>query len=62
LVAPGDLVILLAYGTMDETESRHYRPRVVFVDADNRIVHQGSALDVAGRGDPAVGAPECCLP
>jgi aspartate 1-decarboxylase len=45
LVAPGDLVILIAYGTMDEAESRRYRPRVVFVDADNRIVHQG--------GDPA---------
>ena len=42
LVAPGDLVILIAYGTMDEAESRHYRPRVVFVDADNHIVHQGS--------------------
>jgi aspartate 1-decarboxylase len=42
LVAPGDLVILISYGTMDEVESRHYRPRVVFVDADNRIVHQGS--------------------
>jgi aspartate 1-decarboxylase len=45
LVAPGDLVILIAYGTMDEAESRRYRPRVVFVNADNRIVHQG--------GDPA---------
>jgi hypothetical protein len=33
---------------------------VVFVDADNRIVHQGSDLDVAG--DPALGAPECCSP
>ena len=42
LVAPGDLVILIAYATMDETESRHYRPRVVFVDANNRIVHRGS--------------------
>src|SRR5262249_36109870 len=41
LVAPGDLVILIAYGTMDEAELRDFRPRVVFVDADNRIVHQG---------------------
>ncbi|MGH3781876.1 MAG: aspartate 1-decarboxylase [Pseudonocardiaceae bacterium] len=45
LVAPGDLVILIAYGTMDDHESRHYLPRVVFVDSGNRIVHQG--------GDPA---------
>jgi aspartate 1-decarboxylase len=42
LVAPGDLVILIAYGTMDDAESRRYQPRVVFVDANNRIVHQGS--------------------
>src|SRR5206468_5446672 len=42
LVAPGDLVILIAYGTMDDAESRHFRPRVVFVDAGNRIVHQGT--------------------
>lgn len=62
LVAPGDLVILLAYGTMDDAEARHYRPRVVFVDADNRIVHQGGELDTAGGSDAAVGAPECCLP
>jgi aspartate 1-decarboxylase len=62
LVAPGDLVILLAYGTMDDAESRRYQPRVVFVDADNRIVHQGSELDAAGCDDPAVGAAECCLP
>ena len=41
LVAPGDLVILIAYATMDEDESRQYLPRVVFVDADNRIAHQG---------------------
>ncbi|MGH3511967.1 MAG: aspartate 1-decarboxylase [Pseudonocardiaceae bacterium] len=41
LMAPGDLVILIAYATMDEDESRHYLPRVVFVDVDNRIVHQG---------------------
>jgi aspartate 1-decarboxylase len=55
LVAPGDLVILLAYGTMDDAQARQYQPRVVFVDADNRIVHQGSQLDAAG-------APECCSP
>jgi aspartate 1-decarboxylase len=42
LVAPGDLVILIAYATMDDDESRRYLPRVVFVDDGNRIVHQGS--------------------
>ncbi|RYV49971.1 aspartate 1-decarboxylase [Pengzhenrongella frigida] len=38
LVHPGDVVILIAYGTLDDAEARTYRPRVVFVDADNRIV------------------------
>lgn len=52
LVAPGDLVILISYGTMEDAEARRYQPRVVFVDADNRIVEQGSdpAHAPAGSG------------
>ncbi|WP_018683829.1 aspartate 1-decarboxylase [Actinokineospora enzanensis] len=42
LVHPGDLVILIAYGQMDTTEAAAYQPRVVFVDADNRVVHRGT--------------------
>jgi aspartate 1-decarboxylase len=38
LVAPGDLVILISYGTMDEAESQHYLLQVI-LDTDNRIVH-----------------------
>jgi aspartate 1-decarboxylase len=45
LVHPGDLVILIAYGIMDDAEARAYVPNVVFVDADNRITGRG--------GDPA---------
>ena len=41
LVHPGDLVILIAYGQMTDDEARAYRPRVVFVDADNRITGTG---------------------
>lgn len=41
LVHPGDLVILIAYGTMDDAEASRYRPRVVFVDADNKQVDLG---------------------
>jgi aspartate 1-decarboxylase len=41
LVHPGDLVILIAYGVMDDAEARAYRPRVVFVDADNRQIDLG---------------------
>ncbi|NLG55844.1 MAG: aspartate 1-decarboxylase, partial [Rhodococcus sp.] len=42
LVNPGDLVILIAYGVMNEAELRDYAPRVVFVDADNNQVELGS--------------------
>ncbi|BBX05677.1 aspartate 1-decarboxylase [Mycolicibacterium aichiense] len=41
LVHPGDLVILIAYGVMVDAEAREYRPRVVFVDADNRQIDLG---------------------
>ncbi|MFC8528495.1 MULTISPECIES: aspartate 1-decarboxylase [Nocardia] len=42
LVHPGDLVILIAYGMMDEAEVRAYTPRVVFVDDRNRALELGS--------------------
>ena len=41
LVYPGDLVILIAYGTMADAEARAYQPRVVFVDADNKQIDRG---------------------
>ncbi len=57
LVQPGDLVILIAYGQMDDAEARSFSPHVVFVDADNRVVATGAdpaeALPGSGltRGD-----------
>jgi aspartate 1-decarboxylase len=45
LVAPGDLVILISYTMLEDAEARSYLPKVVFVDAANRIVGLG--------GDPA---------
>jgi aspartate 1-decarboxylase len=57
LVHPGDLVILIAYGVMEDAEARTYVPRVVFVDSENRVVGTGSdpadALPSSGlsRGD-----------
>jgi aspartate 1-decarboxylase len=42
LVHPGDLVILIAYATMQDAEARNHRPRVVFVDADNEQIDLGS--------------------
>ncbi len=52
LVHPGDLVILIAYGQLDEAEVAAYAPHVVFVDADNRVVELGTdpAHAPAGSG------------
>ena len=41
LVHPGDVVIVIAYGTMSDAEARTYAPHVVLVDAANRIVDTG---------------------
>ena len=55
LVHPGDLVILIAYGQLEEAEARRLVPRIVFVDADNRISGTGhdpaEALSGLFRGD-----------
>ena len=51
LVHPGDVVILIAYGTLDDAEARTHRPRVVFVDAANRIVATGAD---PGESHPAL--------
>lgn len=41
LIHPGDMVIMIAYALMDEREVATFRPRVVFVDENNRIVDIG---------------------
>ena len=56
LVHPGDLVILISYGQMDSAEARAYQPRIVHVDAANRIVELGvdpaaAVADGLIRGD-----------
>ncbi|MFC5907017.1 aspartate 1-decarboxylase [Streptacidiphilus monticola] len=50
LVHPGDLVILIAYGQMEDAEARVYEPRIVFVDRDNRITHTGADAAAAPEG------------
>src|SRR5581483_5238316 len=49
LVQSGDLVIIISYCTVTDAEARTLRPKVVFVDADNRIVGTGA--------DPAEALP-----
>jgi len=50
LVHPGDLVILISYAAMDDATARAYQPRIVFVDADNRIADLGADPGHAPEG------------
>lgn len=38
LVSRGDLVIIAAYGLMNAEEIKNHQPKLVYVDAQNRIV------------------------
>lgn len=49
LVHSGDTVIVVSYASYDERELETYEPRVVHVNADNRII----AVDDAVAGGPA---------
>ena len=40
-VQKGDVVIIIAYGTMEQYDAVSHVPKVVFVDGDNRIVELG---------------------
>lgn len=43
---PGDLVIICAYCTLDAAEAGRHRPRLVYVDENNRITHQKGTIPV----------------
>jgi aspartate 1-decarboxylase len=47
LMRRGDLVIIMSYVQLDDVEARLWRPRVVHVDAANRIVEVAEG-EVAG--------------
>lgn len=53
LVHPGDLVILISYGLMDQAEAKSHLPAVVHVDGANRVVELGAdpSAPVPGAGD-----------
>ena len=44
---PGDTVILATFAELEESEARSFKPMVVLVDSQNRIVASG-AVEVAG--------------
>jgi aspartate 1-decarboxylase len=52
LVHPGDLVIIISYGMMNDAEARALQPKIVHVDEKNRIVKLGNdpAEPVPGSG------------
>ncbi|WP_018832169.1 aspartate 1-decarboxylase [Salinispora tropica] len=55
LVHPGDLVILIAYGQLEDAQARGYQPRIVHVDSGNRIVDLNADAATAAPG--TAGAP-----
>jgi aspartate 1-decarboxylase len=47
LVQKGDIVIILAYHELAEDECKDYHPRLVYVDAQNKITHTQGVVDEA---------------
>ena len=58
LVSPGNLVIIMSFLALDDSERRSHRPRVVHVDEHNRLVAVGSdpSEPVPGAVDQMAGA------
>jgi aspartate 1-decarboxylase len=44
--SPGDLVIIAAYGEFEEKELLNHKPKLVYVDAHNRVTHTRNAIPV----------------
>lgn len=42
----GDILIICTYATMDEKELAAFKPRLVYVDAQNRVTHTRNAIPV----------------
>ncbi|GAB3949597.1 aspartate 1-decarboxylase [Kribbella albertanoniae] len=53
LIHPGDLVIIMSFLLAEESELVGYEPKVVHVDADNRIIALGNDL-----AEPVPGAAD----
>ena len=44
--ARGDILIICAYATLDERELAGFKPKLVYVDAQNRVTHTRNAIPV----------------
>lgn len=36
---PGDLLVIMSYGLFDEKELSFFKPKILFVDSDNKIIN-----------------------
>jgi len=43
---PGDIIIICTYVSLDESELKHFKPRLVYVDDANRISHTRNTIPV----------------
>jgi len=43
---PDDIIILCTYAELDEKELTNFKPRLVYVDSENRITHTRNAIPV----------------
>ena len=57
LIHPGDLVILISYAQIENSAAAAYQPRIVHVDAANKIVELG-----VDAGQPVPGSAQARSP
>ena len=50
LVCPGDLVIIAAFTWLEEEAARAHEPKVVFVDAQNRVREKRAEIPLRAAG------------
>ncbi|MCT9090293.1 aspartate 1-decarboxylase [Streptomyces sp. ASQP_92] len=62
LVHPGDLVILISYAQIDDAEARAFKPSVVHVDGENRIVELGTDASAPVPGTDQLRSPQARIP
>lgn len=55
LTVPGDLIIVLAFGVMEDSDLRDFSPKLVFVNGKNRRV-KGPAKETPGLSFPGPGS------
>lgn len=46
LATPGDILIICAYGTYDQTELESFKPTLIYLDDQNHITRTGDSIPV----------------